>query len=48
MKGRLKGISVGQDSVWGVNVQNDILMRTGKTGWKQIPGKLTQVGITLN
>ena len=41
--GRLKDISVGKDDVWGVNGNDDIYMRTGRSDWKQIPGKLMQV-----
>ena len=41
--GGLKDISVGVKAVWGVNKNNVIYMKTDKSGWKRMPGKLMQV-----
>ena len=42
IQGDLKDISVGKNSIWGVNKHNDIYTySSGK--WKHIPGKLMQV-----
>ena len=43
VSGELQDISVGRNSVWGVNRNDDIHMRVGGGGWQHIQGKLKQV-----
>ena len=45
--GKLKDISVGVNAVWGANKLNDIYMKTEKSGWKRITGKLMQVRVVI-
>ena len=45
--GKLKDISVGVNAVWGVNNRNVIYMKTDKSGWKKITGKLMQVRVLI-
>ena len=44
VSGSLKDISVGENSVWGVNRRNSPYKWTFGRGWKYVLGSLIQVG----
>ena len=43
ISGSASDISVGGKQIWCVNSHNMIYMRTQKSGWKKVSGKLKQV-----
>ena len=48
ISGSASDISVGGKQIWCVNSHNMIYMRTQKSGWKKVSGKLKQVTILIN
>ena len=47
ISGSASDISVGGKQIWCVNSHNMIYMRTQKSGWKKVSGKLKQVTMLI-